>query len=37
MANFKCPKQIVIIESLVKNSTGKVDKNLLREIRKEMG
>lgn len=33
IANFKCPKQVVVIDNLVKNATGKVDKNLLREIK----
>jgi long-chain acyl-CoA synthetase len=33
MANFKYPKQVVIVDSLVKNSTGKVDKNFLRQIK----
>ena len=29
LANYKCPKQVVILDSLPKNPTGKVDKKLL--------
>ena len=31
LANFKVPKQVVVIESLPRNAMGKVQKNLLRE------
>jgi long-chain acyl-CoA synthetase len=30
LANFKCPRDVVIVESLPKNPTGKIDKKLIR-------
>jgi malonyl-CoA/methylmalonyl-CoA synthetase len=35
IANFKVPKKIIIVDELPRNSMGKVQKNLLRELFKE--
>lgn len=31
LANYKCPRQVAIVESLPKTSTGKIDKKQIRE------
>lgn len=31
LANYKCPRQVVLIDTLPKNSTGKIDKKQIKE------
>jgi malonyl-CoA/methylmalonyl-CoA synthetase len=31
LARFKCPKRVLVVDELPRNSMGKVQKNLLRE------
>ncbi|MBE7248992.1 MAG: hypothetical protein INR63_28955, partial [Actinomycetospora chiangmaiensis] len=31
LARFKCPKRVLFVEELPRNTMGKVQKNLLRE------
>lgn len=36
LARFKCPRQLVVVEALPRNTMGKVQKNLLREEYKDL-
>ena len=36
LAKFKCPKRVIVVEDLPRNTMGKVQKNVLREIYKEI-
>jgi malonyl-CoA/methylmalonyl-CoA synthetase len=36
IANFKVPKQVVVVDELPRNTMGKVQKNMLRERHKAL-
>ncbi|VDK28468.1 unnamed protein product [Anisakis simplex] len=36
LANYKRPKEVIFVDSLPRNSMGKVQKNLLREQYKQL-
>jgi malonyl-CoA/methylmalonyl-CoA synthetase len=36
LARFKCPKRVIVVEELPRNTMGKVQKNILRETYRDL-